>query len=76
MDINEAKNFCIVMSFLCFIVTSITFYNFTKNTNLLRTQLNDDDIFIQKQLKEDIFYYQKQLNDDNIFIQKQLNNND
>ncbi len=42
MDINEAKSFLIVMGFLCFITTSISFYNFTKNKHFLRTQINHD----------------------------------
>ncbi len=36
MDINETKNFFIVMTVICIIMTTITFYNFSKNKNLSR----------------------------------------
>jgi len=81
MDINEAKQFFIVISFLCFIVTSISFYNFTINRVEIKSQHHKEhndilnkityeiDDIIQKQVNNDII--QKQLNDD--IIQKQLN---
>ena len=53
MDMNEKKSFLIVMGVMCVLITSISFYNFFKNeqidinikpTNLIRSQINDDDI--------------------------------
>lgn len=91
MDINEAKSFLIVMGFLCFITTSISFYNFTKNKQFLRTQINDDhgldDNYYQKEINHDHNdndndnYYQKEINDiddvvvSDIFIHEQLKYN-
>jgi hypothetical protein len=90
MDINEAKSFLIVMGFLCFITTSISFYNFTKNKQFLRSQINDDaslfqSDFVKNKIAHDIDdyvnYYQKEINDiddvvvSDIFIQEQLKYN-
>jgi len=90
MDINEAKSFLIVMSFLCFITTSISFYNFTKNKQFLRSQINHDagpfqTDFVKNKIAHDhddndyVNYYQKEINDDvavsDIFIQEQLKYN-
>jgi hypothetical protein len=53
MDMNEKKNFLIVMCVMCVLITSISFYNFLKNeqgmksikpTDLIKSQINDDDI--------------------------------
>ena len=82
MDINEAKSFLIVMGFLCFITTSISFYNFTKNKQFLRTQINDDlddndnDNYYQREINDIDNYYQ--IDDvvvSDIFIQEQLKYN-
>jgi hypothetical protein len=82
MDINEAKSFLIVMGFLCFITTSISFYNFTKNKQFLRSQINhdlddnDNDNYYQREINDIDNYYQ--IDDvvvSDIFIQEQLKYN-
>ena len=88
MDINEAKSFLIVMGFLCFITTSISFYNFTKNKHFLRSQINHDLDAGPFQSDLDANYYQKEINHDldvnyyqddvvvsDIFIHEQLKYN-
>jgi len=75
MDMNKKKSFLMMMGVMCFLITSISFYNFTKTNNfnmnkdsnkphnLFRSQLNDDDQYYKyKQQPSNLLG--SQINDD------------
>jgi hypothetical protein len=57
MDINDSKHFCIIMTCICFIMTIIIFYNFTKNKDFLTYKkhnfFNDDEYRIDSFINDD-----------------------